>query len=139
LATVGYTTPAAVAADRPHIVLVMADDLSGQKVALYDLETDPTETKDLAAEKPELFARMRAALLAWNASVEASVAGRDYPEGKVVPADPERTFWNATPAYQPYLEAWGKRPEYETFLKNRGAQSDAPAPKTKKKAQRKSG
>lgn len=37
---------------------------------LYHLTTDPFETTDLAAQHPERYARMRAALAAWSAEIE---------------------------------------------------------------------
>jgi arylsulfatase A-like enzyme len=45
---------------------------------LYDVSKDPKETTDLAAQEPERVARMTAALEAWKASVENSLAGADY-------------------------------------------------------------
>jgi len=45
---------------------------------LYDLVADPAETKDIAARQPELVERMKAQLEQWQASVECSLAGRDY-------------------------------------------------------------
>jgi arylsulfatase A-like enzyme len=56
----------------------------GKKVAtansaqLYDLSKDPNETTDLAAQEPDRVATMTAALQAWKASVEKSLAGADY-------------------------------------------------------------
>jgi arylsulfatase A-like enzyme len=49
-----------------------------ESVALYDLVEDLGERKNLAAEKPEIVARMRPALEAWKASVERSATGADY-------------------------------------------------------------
>jgi arylsulfatase A-like enzyme len=45
---------------------------------LYDVSKDPKETTDLAAQEPERVAKMSAALEAWKASVEKSLAGGDY-------------------------------------------------------------
>ncbi|HUT32388.1 MAG TPA: sulfatase-like hydrolase/transferase [Planctomycetota bacterium] len=50
----------------------------GKGLELYDLVADPNETKNLAAEKPDVVARMRATLDEWQASVERSLAGLDY-------------------------------------------------------------
>jgi arylsulfatase A-like enzyme len=47
-------------------------------VLLYDVSKDPKETTDLAAQEPERVAKMTAALEAWKASVEKSLAGADY-------------------------------------------------------------
>jgi hypothetical protein len=45
---------------------------------LHDVVSDPGETNDLADDKPELVAKMKAALTAWQESVEQSLAGQDY-------------------------------------------------------------
>jgi arylsulfatase A-like enzyme len=45
---------------------------------LYDLIADPNETKDLAAERPDDLARLKAALEAWQESVRRSNDGADY-------------------------------------------------------------
>ena len=45
---------------------------------LYDVSIDPKETTDLAAQEPVRVARMQAAIEAWKASVENSLAGADY-------------------------------------------------------------
>ena len=59
---------------------------------------------------------MRKQLLDWNQSMDASLAGRDYPEGKVSPADPEPINWYEHPSYQPYLAEWKLRWEYASYL-----------------------
>ena len=51
-------------------------------VLLYNVEKDPKETTDLAAQEPERVAKMSAELTAWKASVEKSLAGEDYAEKK---------------------------------------------------------
>jgi len=48
-------------------------------VLLYDVSKDPRETADLVARQPERVAKMTAELEAWQASVEKSLAGGDYP------------------------------------------------------------
>ncbi|MFM1768980.1 MAG: hypothetical protein RJA22_1509 [Verrucomicrobiota bacterium] len=49
-------------------------------VLLFDLAKDPKESTNLAAQEPEQVKRMTAALEAWQASVENSFAGKDYPQ-----------------------------------------------------------
>jgi len=88
--------------------------------ALYNLKTDPKESKDISKDHPEIFNRMKAAFEKWSASVDASVAGKDYPEGKVRADHPQPRFWTAEDRYKPYFEDWKKRPEYAGRLK-RGA------------------
>lgn len=81
---------------------------------LYDLEADPREAKDISREQPEIAQRMREALLKWNASVDASFAGKDYPEGSVSPKEPKSRDWTTSPEYAPFMAELSKRPEYRT-------------------------
>ena len=96
---------------------LLSQTLRGGRYELYDLASDPRETRDLATEEPQICERMKQALLAWNDSVQASFAGKDYPEGAVVPPDPKPTRWNEHPDYQPYLKEWQRRPEYRAIGK----------------------
>jgi arylsulfatase A-like enzyme len=52
--------------------------LEGSDDMLYDLETDPKETKNLAAEMPERLAAMTKQLREWRDSCRNSAQGRDY-------------------------------------------------------------
>ncbi len=87
------------------------------KFELYDLFNDHRETSDIAESHPEVIARLKADLLKWNSSVNASIEGKDYPGGAVDPNQPERRLWTDVEAYQPYFEAWKKRPEYKGRIK----------------------
>ena len=49
---------------------------------LYDLAADPGERRNLAREKPKIVARMKATLETWQASVERSLSGQDYPASR---------------------------------------------------------
>jgi arylsulfatase A-like enzyme len=100
--------------DRFKLVVADGQEARGQ---LYDLLEDPAETRDVAAEHPEEAARLEALLQAWNATVDTSIAGGDYPEGRVSPADPEPVFWSETDAYRPWLESLAARPEYAGFIR----------------------
>ena len=62
-------------------------------------------------------ARLQEALESWNRSVEASVAGQDYPEGEADASESEPRFWMTLKEYEPYFEQWSKRPEYASRLK----------------------
>jgi arylsulfatase A-like enzyme len=46
---------------------------------LYDLSVDPSEKNDIAAQHPEIVARMKAELETWQESVRRSNRGEDYP------------------------------------------------------------
>jgi arylsulfatase A-like enzyme len=61
---------------------------------LYNVVEDPSEQVNLIDKEPEIAARMRAQLDAWNASVDESITGADYPEGMVLPSG--RTNGRAT-------------------------------------------
>jgi len=98
---------------------LVALNVTAGKFELYDLEADPRETKDISAERPEVFGRMRAAFLQWNESVEASVAGRDYPEGRVSEKEPKSRNWMTSPEYAPYLAELLQRPEFKQATKER--------------------
>jgi hypothetical protein len=63
---------------------------------------------------------MKKDLLAWNESVSASFAGKDYPESKVTPPDPTSIPWTEHPGYAPYLAEWQKRWEYKSEPKTKG-------------------
>ena len=87
-------------------------NLANDTFELYDLEADEKETKNVIAEQPETARRLREALRAWNESVKASVAGKDYPEGKVYASEPKSRDWYSAPEYQAYLSQWRDRPEF---------------------------
>jgi len=50
----------------------------GKMFELYDLLNDPSEERDLAAEKPEVARKMIDTLNAWRASCKQSLDGKDY-------------------------------------------------------------
>lgn len=50
----------------------------GKTYMLFDLLEDPGETKDLAAEKPQLLKSMKSMLIKWRKSCQDSLAGNDY-------------------------------------------------------------
>ena len=97
---------------------------------LYNLKADPGETSDLSGKHPERFTRMLAEAKAMLASVDASAAGRDYPEGRVV-QPPRNAFWHTLEEYKPHFERFFQRPEYA------GQQKKAEAAARKKKRTKK--
>jgi arylsulfatase A-like enzyme len=48
------------------------------RVELYDLLSDPYESRDIASENSQLVERMLREMRAWQASVEVSLTGADY-------------------------------------------------------------
>lgn len=86
---------------------------------LYDLSADPQEKTNLYNSRPEVAERMTALLEERNESIERSLAGKDYPEGRVSDGEPEPRFWMSVDAYRPYFDAWRKRPEYASRLRDK--------------------
>ncbi|MBI5769282.1 MAG: sulfatase-like hydrolase/transferase [Verrucomicrobia bacterium] len=112
---IGFRYHAARALIDDRYKLVTTNLAAGQ-FQLFDLLADRSEKRDVSADQPAVAARLKEQLLAWNASMDASFAGRDYPEGKVSPPDPESVSWFETPQYQPYLAEWKTRWEYQNYL-----------------------
>ncbi len=113
---------------------LLTTDLRGGDFELYDLRKDPNETTDLAATHPDVLARMKEQLLSWDRTMEASFAGKDYPEGNVSPPDREPVAWYLAPQYGPLLERWKDRGEFQRYLKpggrgNRGGKKESANPK----------
>ena len=46
---------------------------------LYNVVGDPSESNDLIKQRPDIAARMMKEFSAWNASVDRSSSGHDYP------------------------------------------------------------
>lgn len=92
---------------------------NADRYELYDLSADPKEMHDLAAERSDVLERLQGELTAWQRSLQASVEGADYPEGKVRDGEPEPRDWTDVKEYEPYFEDWRNRPEYQSRLKNK--------------------
>lgn len=105
-------TRRAALVDNRYKILTQNITAAAPKFELYDLEADSRETRDLFEAQPEIAARLRDALLKWNASVDASYAGRDYPEGRVRASEPKSRDWTVSPEYDPFMAELRKRPEY---------------------------
>ena len=99
---------------------ILSENFGKGSFQLYDIVNDPNETTDLSTKEPQLFEQLKKDLIAWNASVDASFEGKDYPEGKVTPPDPESISWTEAPIYQPYLQRLQQRWEYKAGPKGKG-------------------
>lgn len=64
---------------------------------------------------------MKEQLLAWDAMMDASFAGKDYPEGKVEPADPDPVNWFETDRYRAHEAEWRIRPEFRRYYEGERA------------------
>jgi hypothetical protein len=89
---------------------------NARKLELYNLAEDTAESSNLFGEKPEVSRPLRRKLIEARSSIDASVAGKDYP-GNKVNSQPPRIFWTEVDAYKPYFKDWKNRPEYESRLK----------------------
>jgi hypothetical protein len=81
------------------------------------LVKDPNETKNIIDSNKEIAKRMIELFTAWSSSVDASDAGKDYPNGHAEP-NGYTVSWVDLPEYRPYFEQWKSRPEYKGVLKN---------------------
>jgi arylsulfatase A-like enzyme len=52
-----------------------------EPLMLFNIESDPKETMNLAGTQPERAAQMKETLEAWKESVRQSLTGSDYPGG----------------------------------------------------------
>ncbi|MEM9646647.1 MAG: sulfatase-like hydrolase/transferase [Planctomycetota bacterium] len=96
---------------------LLTTDIRKRKFELYDLKSDPNETSDLSRERPEIVERLIKVMVDWNRDVQNSIAGKDYPEGKILPGEPERRFWTTLPEYKTFFDEWENRPEYSRWIK----------------------
>ena len=94
---------------------IVTEKIGSGRYLLFDLNADRAETRDLFAERPKEAERLRKALDSLVTSVANSRTGADYAEGRVTKEGPHGRFWYAVEEYQPYLEDWAKRPEYENW------------------------
>jgi arylsulfatase A-like enzyme len=85
---------------------LLTSDVGKDEFQLYDLSRDPKETTDLFAQKPDIANRLVKDFKAWNESVERSVAGKNFPEGRILPGEPESRDWTTSPEYQSYIREW---------------------------------
>ncbi len=74
---------------------------------LYDLESDPSETKDISAAHPDRFAKMKAEGEKILQSVEDSASGKDYPEGKVI-QPPRHERWYQMEEYRRHFKTFAR-------------------------------
>ena len=90
---------------------LIATSVKKNDFVLYNLENDPIEAQNIAKENPMVFEKMKMEFKKWNQTVELSMMGKDYPEGKVL-ENPKSHFWMKDDRYKPFLKEWSKRPEY---------------------------
>lgn len=96
---------------------LVIEDIDGGVFQMFDLVVDPKESKNILYEQPGKASEMIQKYVAFNDSVQASMRGEDYPEGRVNQNQPPRVFWWEMEAYEPFFDDWLKRPEYGAQLK----------------------
>jgi len=89
---------------------------TGRKIELYNLSTDPAESRNQFRPKHPQVIRLRDAIVKARISIEKSILGKDYPEENVHP-QPPRIFWTELKEYQKFFPQWKNRPEYKSRLK----------------------
>ena len=95
---------------------LLSNDRTKDSFQLYDLAEDPSELKDVSDVKPDVFRRMKSALVDWSETVDASFAGHDYPEGNLIALDPRSIFWFDAPQFESYLPLWKDRWEFRSYI-----------------------
>ena len=96
---------------------LITQKIGSAKYELYNLKEDQSEKKNLIVQQPKVAKRMIQVLQNFNDSIESSVAGNDYPEKKIIPADPGPSTWMELEEYKPYLKGWKDRPEFKRYIK----------------------
>ena len=91
---------------------LVAISIENQEFELYDIEFDPAESENISIKKPYVFEKMKKEFYLWYKSVQKSVNGQDYSEGKLF-EQPSSHFWMNDKRYKPFIKDWIKRPEYK--------------------------
>jgi len=93
--------------------LVKNGNGKGINWSLYNLEKDMAETKDVAAQFPEMVKQMTQEAEAITASINESELGKDYPEGKII--QPQRSDrWDSMKEYHALYDLFAKlEPEWK--------------------------
>ena len=73
-----FQTDAALIDNNLKLYMPQPKKGKSQVPELYDVEKDPCETTNIAAQYPEVVERMQKQLLLWQAGVEESLTGQDY-------------------------------------------------------------
>ena len=75
-----------------------------ERVELFNLDADPGELNNLAAQEGDVLNHMLNEYQEFCRSVDESIRGRDYPSGKLDQPDPEPKRWTTDETiYSPFL------------------------------------
>ena len=113
-----YQDNAAMIDNHLKLVKVRNKKNKGHRFALYDLNQDKTESKNLIETLPEEANRLKVELKSFLASIDSSIDAKDYSE-PVSKDHRSPTFWTDHEPYRQYFPAWKKRWEYEKRLKKK--------------------
>lgn len=83
---------------------------------LYQLDDDIAEQHNLISTQPDEAQRLGTWLNQFNQSVDASIAGEDYPEGRVDPDHPGPRWWTDLHEYQAKFGQWQDRWEFKRYI-----------------------
>ena len=89
---------------------------NGPKLELYDLSKDMAETTNLKDKEGKIFRNLNKFINSSMVSIQNSIQGKDYTEGKVA-EQPPRIFWTEVESYEKYFNEWKNRPEYKRLKK----------------------
>jgi arylsulfatase A-like enzyme len=95
---------------------LVTEDYEDGTFELYDLQRNPQESRNISQDEQKIFEDMKSAFMQWSKSVDESVAGKDYPEGKVLAGQPVAHDWMTDKRYEPFIDEWKTRPEYAEDL-----------------------
>ncbi|TWT63506.1 Arylsulfatase precursor [Rubinisphaera italica] len=106
--------------DNNHKIIYLGKNKKQPQPAIeyYNLADDPHEEHNLYSEDSKEAQAMKQKMDRWIASVEKSIAGKDYPAGKVDPPTPKPRSWYEAEEYRPYFKDWKDRWEYQSRFKN---------------------
>ena len=82
----------------------VTDEKDMERVELFNLDADPGELNNLAAQEGDVLNHMLNEYQEFCQSVDESIRGRDYPSGKLDQPDPEPKRWTTDETnYSPFL------------------------------------
>ena len=98
---------------------LVSTNIEANSFELYNVVTDKKESNDLSASEPAVFKRMKDTFQVWNLTVDASIAGKDYPEKRLNEDIAKSDYWMNDERYKPYISEWKQRPEYRHALQGK--------------------
>ncbi len=88
---------------------LVVTSIDKKQCELYNLNDNPRESRDISKNESEMFDRMKSIFFKWNEGVDASISGKDYPEGRVRDGEPKPRQWKNDERYWQFLKAKEKK------------------------------